>query len=431
MPWQPRRHVGAPRSRDDRRADARGRGALAVVCLVVCLPIYAWGEPTYEVEAARPVSLRALLDVRFVRQGRAPSWLDNGPGKLRYGGVATPQGFEAVTRFALSQLALEPAAILPDGIRASAQLNWNVDVGFDGEVGAYNTWPLLVEAGFRKEWNGAESGWGAQAGVTNAPFSMEDTGPARTPKYSLTPSALNSWLWEEGRVLGLEGEWWRTTASGLGLGVVAGMGWGPDQTGILLARRGWILSDFLSGINSALPIPASGKDTHVFDERDGRPALYAALNVEDPWHIGECRLGYYDNLGDRAVQGVWETRFVVAGIALRPLPGLDVIFQYLLGTTDTRTNTFESRVRAWYPLLSYRFHDHRLTVRYDDFGVQDLDGPPSTRENGHAVTLAYLFEFWLRHRLAFEYIFINCERPDSPASDPCNDGWQVSYRFRY
>jgi hypothetical protein len=392
----------------------------------------AWPQSAYEVAEDQPIALRALLDLRFVRQGPAPSWLEGGPGKTRYGGVVTDGSFERVTRFAVAQAALQPSAALPYDIRAFAQLNWNVDVAFDGNVGAYNGWPLLIEAGFRKEWSAGDNSWGLQAGVTNAPLSLEHTGPARTPEFSLTPSALNSWLWEEGRVVGFEGEWWRTLPHNIDIDVAAGMGWGPDQMGILLARRGWVLSDFLSGINSTLPIPGTGKDTHELDERDGRPALYGAVNLTDPWQLGKLRLGYYDNLGNLDVTGVWETRFGTAGAALQPLPGLDILVQYLIGSTATRTNAFESNVSAWYPLISYRYRNHRVTARYDQFWVQDIDGAPNTRERGEAVTAAYLFDFWLRHRIAFEYItFVECERPPSASPSPCDDGWQVSYRFRY
>src|SRR5262249_8464818 len=133
----------------------------------------------------------------------------------------------------------------------------------------------------------------------------------------------------------------------------------------------------------------------------------------------------------RGVQGVWETRFGVAGAALQPLPGLDLVFGYLIGQTSTHTNDFSGTVSAWYPLASYRYGPHRLTARYDGFRVDDLDVSPTTRESGHAVTVAYLFEFWLRHRIAVEYIWVDCEHPSSSPPAPCNQGWQVSYRFRY
>ena len=34
--------------------------------------------------------------------------------------------------------------------------------------------------------------------------------------------------------------------------------------------------------------------------------------------IATAHAGYYDNLGDLAVDGVWETRYGTAGVALQP-----------------------------------------------------------------------------------------------------------------
>jgi hypothetical protein len=375
------------------------------------------------------VSLRALLDLRIVRGTQAPSWQEGGPGNLRYGGVQESDGsFERVTRFAISQLAVEPSADLPWGMRFHAQVNWDGDIDDRGDTSPDHDVVRLIEGYLRRDWGTPANGWGVLVGVSNPPFSLENIGPAWTPKYTLTPSALNTWLWEDGRVLGLEGEWWKTTRDDVDLNAFAGMGWGPDQMGILLARRGWVLSDYLNGINSVVPIPADGQ-TNGFDERDGRPALYVGGTVADPWKIGKLQAGYFDNLGNLAVQGVWEMRYAVVGVALQPVAGLDILFQYLIGKTATRTNGFSSTVQALYPLISYRWRQHRVTFRYDDFRVQDTDGPPNTRERGHAFTVSYLFELGLHHRIGFEYITVDSTR--AGYSPPGDDGWQISYRFRY
>jgi hypothetical protein len=389
------------------------------------------GQDAYEVEPEPGVSIRALLDLRIARGSEVPSWQEGGYGKIRYGGIVNGDGsFSRVTRFAISQLAIEPSGDLPWGMRLHAQVNWDGDIDDRGNTSPDHDVIRLIEGFVRKEWGSAAAGWGVLAGVTNPPFSLENIGPAWTPKYTLTPSALNSWLWEEGRVLGLEGEWWHTTAARIDLNAFAGLGWGPDEQGTLLARRGWVLSDFLAGINSVLPLPSPFADVDVFDERDGRPALYAGGTVGDPWKIGKLQLGVFDNLGNLNVKGVWETRYLVAGVALQPLPGLDILFQYLIGKTVSAAPGLSSTIQALYPLVSYRWREHRVAFRYDDFRVQDEDGPPAnTRERGHAFTVSYLFEFWLRHRVGFEYITVSSDRVG--VSAPGDDGWQVSYRFRY
>jgi hypothetical protein len=391
-----------------------------------------YAQSPYEVEEEPPLSIRALVDLRLVRPGRAPSWVNRGTSKTRYGGERNDAGgFEHVTRFALSQLALEPSANLPWNIRAHAQVNFEGDIDEEGDIDADEA-PRLIEGWLRREWGTPASGWGLQAGVNNAPFTLDNTGPAWTSKTTFTPSALTTWLWEEGRVVGLEAEGWREIDSGTRFGAVFGTGWGPDQAGILLARRGWVLSDRLSGVNERLPLLDSGAETHLFDERDGRPAIYAGATVHDPWHIGQLLLGYFDNLGNLAIEdGVWETRYGVAGVAAQPLPGLDFILQGMFGKTVTYPNNLASNISAWYPLVSYRYRAHRFSVRYDSFRVDDKDGPPPTRERGRAVTIAYLFEFWLRHRVGIEYTWADSERPASTSGDPPDNGWQIGYRYRY
>jgi hypothetical protein len=411
-----------------------GLAPCVVVALssVLCVAAGAThAQSAYDVEAEPLLSLRALVDFRIVRPGRAPSWVNRGPAKTRYGGERNDAGgFERVTRFALSQLALEPSASLPWGIRAHAQLNWEGDVDEEGD-GDGDEAPRLIEGWFRREWGTSAGGWGVQAGVNNPPFTLDNTGPAWTSPTTFTPSALATWLWEEGRVVGLETEWWQSTDGGTRVGALFGTGWGPDQAGILLAGRGWVLSDRLSGINNHLPLPGPGAETHLFDERDGRPAIYFAVTAHDPWHIGQLLLGYFDNLGDLSEAGVWETRHGVAGVAVQPLPGLEIIVQGLLGKTATYPNNLASTFGTWYPLVSYRYRGHRLSFRYDHFRVDGEDSPPPTRERGNAVTVAYLYEFRLRHRVGIEYVWIDSERPRSSSPDPPDDGWQVGYRYRY
>jgi hypothetical protein len=99
--------------------------------------------------------------------------------------------------------------------------------------------------------------------------------------------------------------------------------------------------------------------------------------------------------------------------------------------SSPRTAALESRFSAWYPLVAYRYKQHHVALRYDNFHVTDVDRAPSTNESGYAVTFAYFFEFWLRHRVGFEYIYVDSDRPADTPSHMVQDGWQLSYRFRY
>lgn len=432
-------HTTAETGHAGRGAEGRGRNALpapvrragASALLVLALAAPARAGDEYAAAPEPDVWLRAVLDLRTVFPGAAPSWMDRGPGLARFGGVAVDGRFERVARFAIAQGALEPGARLPGGIRFHAQVNWEGNVDTRGGVDPDYDAPRLVEGWLRRGFGDDVRGWAVLAGVSNPTYSLEHIGPAWTPRYTLTPSALDTWLWEEGRVLGAEVEGWHVSEDEWEVRGFGGAGWGPDQQGILLGRRGWVLSDWLAGINSVMPLPGGGTTTQ-FDERDGRPALYVGLTARDRWRLGELRLGYFDNLGDLSVEGVWRTRYGTAGVALAPLPGLDLLFQYLLGHTEARAGPFDNTVQAFYPLASYRWRQHRLTVRYDNFRVQNGAGTqPGNRQRGWAVAVAYLFELSLRQRLAVEYLTIDSHRPDRAAPDPSDDCWQLSYRFRY
>ena len=400
------------------------RGFAHIPLLFACCgfaPLVAHAQ--YEVDEQNSVWLRALIDVRVARGPEFPSWTDSGPGKLRFGGRSSDSGFEHVTRVELAKLALQFGASLPWGIRAQAQANVQPDLA-DG----YEPW--LVEAFLRKEWGDERSGWGLQAGLAGAPFSLEHVGPAWTPEYTVSASALDNWLWEEISVAGVEGEWWHAAERGPRLGIVVGGGFGPDQMGRLLALRGWVIGDGLSGLNADLPLP-NGTRTEIFDERDDRPAAYALVTISDPRERGAIKVGYFDNRGDQNAEGSWNTHFTTIGAVLHPLSNLDVVVQYLDGTALVRDTTNDSSLRAFYALISFRHRSQRATVRYDEFRLGDLDGGNSTAERGDAITAAYSLEWGLRHRIAVEYTWLDSTRPGSTPSERSHDGWQLSYRFRY
>ena len=156
--------------------------------------------------------------------GRHQAGPTAGQGKRATGEKPLTPDSERVTRFGLSQFAIELGAALPWDVRAELQLNIQPDIADD-----YDPW--LIDAFLRKEWGDHTDGWGLQTGLMSVPFSLEHVGPAWSPEYSISASALNSWLWEEISLAGIESEWWHDTRSGLRLGITLGAGYGPDQLG--------------------------------------------------------------------------------------------------------------------------------------------------------------------------------------------------------
>jgi len=208
---------------------------LVVVWVALGVAAAVGAQNDYAVEPEHILSLRALLDLRIVSAGPAPSWTDRGSGATRYGGVDDDGHSERVTRFSIAELALEPHARLPWGLTAHAQVNWEGNVDDRGNVDPTHDAPRLVEGWVEKDWSNETNGWALLAGVSNPSFSLEHGAPAWTPRYTLTPSALNTWLWEEGRVLGLRGDWWGT-ARDWEVHAFAGAGWGPTSRSAVRTR---------------------------------------------------------------------------------------------------------------------------------------------------------------------------------------------------
>lgn len=392
--------------------------------LLCCCLFSSPADAQYAVAPDSSVWLRALVDVRLVGGGPAPSWTEGGPGKMRYGGSVFDGGFQRTTRLVLSQAALQVGAALPWDLRAQAQVNIEPKIS-DG----FRPW--LIEAILRKEWGDANRGWGTQAGVMNVPFSLENTGPAWSPEFTISASALNSWLWEDISLAGVEGESWYVTRSGIRLGALVGAGYGGDQIGRLLALRGWVVGDTLGGINGDLALPGRDRRADIFSERDHNPALYSWLSLGDEGEIAAVKLGILDNRGDENTPGVWHTHFSTVGLVLHPHPRFDLLAQYLDGVARVQSLSNNSAMSAFYALLSFHYTQQRLSLRYDSFRVHDLDGGPSTSEHGHAITAAYLIQVGLRNRMALEYAWMNAHRDANGPLNPTPDGWQLSYRFRY
>ena len=88
--------------------------------------------------------------------------------------------------------------------------------------------------------------WRAKLGAFYPPISLENRGVGWQSLYSLSPSAINTWVGEEARSVGAE---LSATSVGATLGrdldiggVVGVYGWN-DPIGVLIFERGWSLND--------------------------------------------------------------------------------------------------------------------------------------------------------------------------------------------
>jgi hypothetical protein len=270
-----------------------------------------------------------------------------------------------------------------------------------------------------------------RAGLQFAETSRENTDALWQSPYTLTFSALNSWIGEELRPTGLDvavllGEPGRSRFE------LAGMAFGgADTAGALLAWRGWAMGTRLSVVGETLPLPplptlapgaAFGEQqrsgTRPIDELDGRIGWQA----RGRWSrsgVGLLQAGWTDTRGDRGLhdgQYAWATRFASVG-AEAQLGPLRLVAEGLSGETGMGVPSaahVDLHVRTAYALLTWATPEgrFRLTARYDWFRNEDRDGVAEPNgESGWALTAAGFWtpRRWLR--LGVEYLYLEGDRP--------------------
>ena len=367
--------------------------------------------------------LDVLLSARLLGGDGEPSFLDEGLGKRRY-----DDGDEPVD-LGVALLAYEAALTPTVAVRAVASAYDTVDHVVDLHEAYVDLRPVP-----RSAWR-----LRGRVGAFHAPFSLENTGVGWTSPYTVSSSAANTWLGEELRTIGAE-----LQATHLGgpsgsphdLGVVAGAFQWNDPAGALVSWRGWAVHDRQTRLFERLPLaplPAFGPGGSFFGAQQAFEEPFKEIDGRTGYYVGgqwdyrgrsRVRLSHYDNNGDptRVEDGqwAWDTRFDQAGVHLRLPRGFEVIAQALAGTTEMVGFTgplVYVHYRARFLLASRAWGSHRLSVRYDDFMVDDQDAVPDdpNDEDGHAWTGAWFREgpegrygSW---RVGVELLRIDSERP--------------------
>lgn len=353
--------------------------------------------------AAHATTWELDLDLRAVSSDAAPSVLDGGYSPVRFS--------KSQSGLQLGRLRL--ALNLPLGEV------WRLHL--DASTWGNNTYPNpvgLTEAYLQyRPYPSNDLRLRVKAGAFYAPVSLENQAGGWASPYTLSYSALDSWIAEELRTIGAEGTVdWLGTRRGLPFDIdaVAGVfGWN-EIAGAALANDGFILDDRQTSVFGRVGQLETQGDAYVypFREIDGRAGYYGGLNLNFPGRLLITAL-HYDNRADStSVDTVshfvaWHTTFNTAGLRLQYGPGWTLIGQWMAGRTEIAPN---AQTRAWpfntrYVLLSRRFgSNNMLSVRYDQFEVDSRNTQLEGQQNGHAWTAAYVFD-WGKHWAAtVEYI---------------------------
>ena len=375
-----------------------------------------------------------------------PSWLDDGTGRLGLGDEE-----EDLHGSALGEAQL--GAELRAGDRFAAHLHARARAQSAGDAGDV--------AGVVEAW--AEVTASPRAGADRLrlrggqlflPTSRENVAPLWSSPYTLTLSALNSWIGEEVRPIGLLADYEIGLDSTRGLRAGASVFGGNDASGALLAWRGWSLGDRLSTLGETLPLPAlpSLAEGGLFEkqDRDGTTPLAGDLDGRPGWagylrgrqsDLGLVQVTHVDNRGDRELhhgEYAWDTRFDLAAVELHPGVSWTIAGELLRGETAMGVPTPRADVdfHAGYLLVSWQRGALRTTGRWDRFGTHDRDRQPRgerSDEHGHAWVAAILWQATPALSVGGEYVDARVEREALAGPGRRNDGGRaltVGVRYR-
>ncbi|AVP97704.1 hypothetical protein C7S18_11060 [Ahniella affigens] len=265
-----------------------------------------------------------------------------------------------------------------------------------------------------------------RAGQFFLPSSREAIDPLWQSRYQLSLSALNSWIAEEYRPIGVDVAWRNDpeSASELEFGLTA-FG-GNDSSGTLLAWRGFSSHDRLSVLGEVLPLPALPTlDSGFAGQRDDGskpfgPDLDGRIGYAARIRVGQrerFRLlaSLNDNRGDRELhrgEYAWATRFWQFGAEWRWNESWTLAAEHLQGRTGMGTQTgphVDIDYRTTYALASWQFHpEWRASARWERFAIDDRDGvQEDNSDRGHGPTLSVLYSPSEHWRFGLEWQHLN------------------------
>lgn len=348
------------------------------------------------------------------------SWVDGSIGKLRYD--------ESDDNISIGRIFLEYDGRIKPTLRTHIVADY-VDDGSPGIdfTEAFVEWRPVPKSAHRQQ---------LKVGFFYPPLSLENDGPGWSNDYAISNSAINTWLAEEVRTLGVE---WRmdrplgAPGSPQQISFHAATFFGNDPAGTLLAWKGWGIHDRQTRFDDVLPLPPlpqigpagmfqnQAVQAEPFIETDDRPGYYYGIE----WRHGQramLALTHYDNHADplslRKGQYGWTTRFDHLGAQVELPGGVGLIAQWMKGTTSmgpvlNGARVVDTSFRSNFVLLTKALDQHRLTVRYDDFEVIDNDLIPQDENDdaGHAWTLAYGYDYSATLSFAVEWLQTHSYHP--------------------
>jgi len=358
---------------------------LLIIGCAVLLPGLVWAELNQQFDWT--------VDVRAVASDGEQTALDGGMGALRFD--SNQQGLR------LGLLRLGYRADLADLVH------------FDIEAVSYGDHAKnlvdLTEA-YAEVRPLPFNGWRSRLklGAFYPDISLEDRLAGWRSPYTLSNSAINTWVGEELRTIGAQYnlDWLgRQSGHDFDVGASAAVFSFNEPAGTVLVVQGWNITDRQSTLFSPFgavrqtPIPPT---TEFYDGFDRAAGVDFGVNANYRGWL-ELRALHYDNranpnsYSEALGQYAWRTKFDSAGVRLTPTDSLTFIAQYMSGSTAVgagpELNIFN--FSSEFALASYQLGAERFSLRFDRFDLNQTVATDADYgfDDGHAWTLAYEHHF--------------------------------------
>ena len=371
-------------------------GMAVTVVLAVASPAKrAWAD----VDLFSRDTVSGLVDLRLSAADGERSWLDAKFGKLRYGGD------EVRPSLADAAFAWRP------------QLSWDLSATIHGEY-QDGAGPDLIQAYLTyKPTPHSPTHFSARFGMFYPEISLEHEGAIWKTIYTITPSAINSWVGEEIKTTGLEATVSRPIADHQFSATAAVFDFN-DTSATLLTFRGWGLDDMkaptfgkwdLPPLDAFIKLPQPD-ETYPVRQIDKRIGYYGRLEWTPPIRATFTAF-YYNNNGNRigedpVKQWAWATEFLNLGVNWAVSDTTHVLSQFMTGKTlmgykGPKTIWVDMDFNSAYLLVTQDFTPvDTVTGRIDVFSTRDNapqsgglafvnPAAASRNEHGWALTADY------------------------------------------
>ncbi len=349
-----------------------------------------------------PETLTLTGDMRLAAAQGEASWTEGDFGKLRFGGgnPGSISGTRVHPEFGDASLVWQPRL----GWELSATVVGVAQGGPRSDAGlseGFVSWKPLSDGAVRLS---------ARAGLMWPPISLEHGGGDWSVTDTITPSAINSWVGEEVKVLAFEA----TAMARLGehaLALTGAVFDYNDTAGTLLSFRGWalhdrkalaftrqplpILEEFIRDIQPRFSHPLLNPQSGLFS----RPGYYAKLAWDLPLPVHVEALHYDNNADPQAVNADlewgWATKFDNVGMVIEPARDWQLRAQAMAGRSRMGFDEggviwVDTRFRAAYGMVTRRFAHGSISARIDAFATRNHGSAASNEndEDGWASTIA-------------------------------------------